>query len=164
MGYEWGGPKPNEIIKSIDNIETPYITNFSDILQNRKAGDIVTIETNKSVYDVTLASHPGNESRPYLGVYIQQNTKIKEDFIERYGRVTPSIIIWFMGLLYWLYLLNLGIGLFNLAPIGPLDGGRMLLVTLQQFLDKDKAVKYWKNIGIFFLALILINLLFAFIR
>ena len=74
------------------------------------------------------------------------------------------IIIWLMGLLYWLYVLNLGIGLFNLAPMGPLDGGRMLLVALQQFLEEKKAIKYWKNIGIFFLALVLINILFAFVR
>ena len=69
-----------------------------------------------------------------------------------------------MGLFYWLYVLNLGIGLFNLAPMGPLDGGRMLLVTLQQYMDEKKAIRYWKNIGLFFLALVLINIAFSFIR
>lgn len=158
------GITENEVIKSIDNIEIKYLTNFSDILRNKKPGDIVIIETNKSVYNVTLAGNPENKSRAYLGVYVQQNTKIKENFIKKYGKFTPAIIIWLMGLLYWLYILNLGIGLFNLAPMGPLDGGRMLLVALQQFFEKEKAIRYWKNIGIFFLALVLINILFAFIR
>ncbi len=158
------GIKGNDIIKSIDNIPTPYLTNFSEVLKNKNPGDIIILETNTSTYNVTLGRNPQNESRPYLGVYVEQNTKINENFINRYGKFTPAVIIWIMGLLYWLYVLNLGIGLFNLAPMGPLDGGRMLLVTLQNFFEEKKAIRYWKNIGFFFLALVLINILFSFIH
>jgi len=158
------GIEENEIIKSIDNTKITSLANFSNILKTKKPGDTIILETNSSTYNITLAENPENKSRSYLGVYVQQNTKIKESFINKYGKFTPIVIIWLMGLLYWLYVLNLGIGLFNLAPMGPLDGGRMLLVALQQFFKKEKAVKYWKNIGIFFLALVLINILFAFIR
>lgn len=158
------GITQNEIIESMDNTKITYLTTFSEILASKKPGDIITLETDKSTYNITLVENPQNKSRAYLGVYVQQNTKIKQSFTEKYGRFTPMIIIWVMGLLYWLYVLNLGIGLFNLAPMGPLDGGRMLLVALQQFFNEKKAIKYWKNIGIFFLALVLINILFAFIR
>ncbi len=158
------GIEENELIKSIDNTKITSLVNFSNILKTKKPGDTITLETNKSTYNITLAENPENKSRSYLGVYVQQNTKIKPSFIKRYGKVTPQIIIWLIGLLYWLYVLNLGIGLFNLAPMGPLDGGRMLLVALQQFFKQEKAIKYWKNIGIFFLALVLVNILFAFVR
>ncbi len=158
------GITKDEIIKNIDNIKTPYLSNFSDALKEKKPGDQITITTDKSVYITTLAENPENKNQSYLGVYVQQNTKIKPSFIEKYGKYTPTVIIWLMGLLYWLYVLNMGIGLFNLAPMGPLDGGRMLLVTLQRFFTEEKARKYWKNIGFFFLALVLINILFAFIR
>jgi len=161
---EQAGITENEVIKSIDNIEVDYLINFSDILKNKKPGDLVVIETNKSIYNITLAENPEDKSRAYLGVYVQQSTKIKQSFVKKYGKFTPLVVIWLMGLLYWLYVLNLGIGLFNLAPMGPLDGGRMLLVALQQFLEEKRAIKYWKNIGIFFLALVLVNILFAFIR
>lgn len=154
----------NDIITSIDNTKITYITNFSNILKTKKPGDTILLETNSSTYNITLAENPENKSNAYLGVYVQQQTKIKPSFIRKYGKPASAIILWLMGLLYWLYVLNLGIGLFNLAPMGPLDGGRMLLVTLQQFFEKKKAMKYWKNIGIFFLALVLINILFAFIR
>lgn len=158
------GIEENELIKSIDNTKITSLVNFSNILKTKKPGDTITLETNKSTYNITLAENPENKSRSYLGVYVQQNTKIKPSFIKRYGKVTPQIVIWLIGLLYWLYVLNLGIGLFNLAPMGPLDGGRMLLVALQQFFKKEKAVKYWKNIGIFFFVLVLINIMFAFVR
>ena len=161
---EKAGMNANELIKSIDNIETKYLINFSTLFQDKKPGDIVTITTNRSTYNISLAENPENASKPYLGVYVQQHTKIKESFEKKYGKFLPLVIIWVIGLLYWLYVLNLGIGLFNLAPMGPLDGGRMLLVALQKFLPEEKAVKYWKNIGFIFLGLVLINVLFAFIR
>lgn len=161
---EQAGITENEIIKSIDNIEIAELANFSNILKTKKPGDTIILETNKSTYNITLTENPENKSKAYLGVYVQQNTKIKENFIKKYGKFTPFVIIWLMGLLYWLYVLDLGIGLFNLAPIGPLDGGRMLLVALQQFFKKEKAIKYWKNIGIFFFVLVLINIMFAFVR
>ena len=161
---EQAGITKGEVIQSIDNIKTPYLTNFSAILKDKKPGEVITLETSNSTYSVTLIEDPQDNNKPYLGVYVKQNTNIKQSFTEKYGRSTPIMIVWFMGLLYWLYVLNLGIGLFNLAPMGPLDGGRMLLVTLQQFMEEKKAVKWWKNIGLFFLVLVLINILFAFIR
>jgi len=158
------GLKENEIITKMDNIETPYLTNFSNILKTKNPGDTIILETNSSAYNITLAESPTNSSKAYLGVFVQQSTKIKESFTEKYGKFAPNMIVWLMGLFYWLYVLNLGIGLFNLAPMGPLDGGRMLLVTLQQYMEEKKAIRYWKNIGFFFLALVLINILAAFIR
>jgi membrane-associated protease RseP (regulator of RpoE activity) len=60
-------------------------------------------------------------------------------------------------------LLNLGIGLFNLVPLGPVDGGRMLRLVLHKFFEKKRADKIWKNISVFFLTIILINILAGFI-
>lgn len=158
------GMNENDVIITIDNIETNYLTNFSRILSTKNPGDTILLATNSSTYNITLGESPANNSKAYLGVFVQQSTKIKDNFIERYGKFAPNIIVWLMGLFYWLYVLNLGIGLFNLAPMGPLDGGRMLLVTLQQYMEEKKAIKYWKNIGLFFLALVLINIAFSFIR
>jgi membrane-associated protease RseP (regulator of RpoE activity) len=158
------GMQSNEIITGIDSINIINAEEFSKILDSKSPGDQITVTTNATTYNITLAPNPSDENKAYLGVYVRPHTKIKESFKETYGSLTPTIIIWFMGLLYWLYVLNLGIGLFNLAPMGPLDGGRMLLVALQKFMDEKKARKYWKNIGFFFLALVLVNVLFAFFR
>ena len=153
-----------EIINKIDDIEIVNTITFSDILTAKKPGDQVSIDTDKSTYSLTLAENPEDNEKAYLGIYVQQNTNINSNFTDKYGIITAKIILWLVGLLYWLYVLNLGIGLFNLAPMGPLDGGRMLLVGLQQFMKEEKAVKLWKNIGIFFLVLVLVNIMFAFIR
>ncbi|MBU2497131.1 MAG: M50 family metallopeptidase, partial [Nanoarchaeota archaeon] len=53
-----------------------------------------------------------------------------------------------------------GIGLVNLLPLGPLDGGRMLLITLPLFTKNEKAVKRIFNIISFIsLLIILVNFL-----
>jgi membrane-associated protease RseP (regulator of RpoE activity) len=59
--------------------------------------------------------------------------------------------------------LNIGIGLFNLLPLGPIDGGRMLKASLDKFIkDEKKAEMIWKRVSLFFLAVVIINLLFGF--
>jgi len=72
---------------------------------------------------------------------------------------------WIAGLLFWLFLLNLGIGLFNLLPIGPLDGGRMFqLVCFKFFKKKSTAMKVWGYTSVIFVTIILANLLAGFLR
>lgn len=158
---EAAGITKGEIIKEIDNIKVNALTNFSSMLGSKKPRDIILLKTNKTSYNITLASNPLDKNKSYLGVYVQQKTKIKEDFKKKYGEITPSILIWLSGLLYWLYILNLGIGLFNLVPLGPIDGGRMLQVTLYKFFKKNKADNIWKNISFFFLFLIILNIVLA---
>ncbi|MCK4521879.1 MAG: site-2 protease family protein [Nanoarchaeota archaeon] len=161
---EQAGITEGDIIKGIDNMETPHLIDFKDILNNKKPGDIVLVKTNKDVYNITLAADPVNSSKPYLGVFISQKTKISESFRQKYGEKTALAFIWAIGLLSWLYLLNLGIGLFNLLPLGPLDGGRMLLVSLEKFYKKEIAKKIWNAVSLFFLILIIANIAFAFIK
>ena len=167
---EDAGMSKGEIVREMDGIEIDYLYNFSNILQNKTPGDTVFIVTDKGNYNITLTNNPEDINKSYLGVYVQQNSEMDEAFIGRYGMATAKIILWFTGspgrygLLFWLYVLNLGIGLFNLVPVGPLDGGRMLSIALKKFFKKEKAQKIFAYVSIFFLTLILINILFAFVR
>ena len=158
---ELEGVTENELITKVDNTKITHLINFTSLLENKTPGDKITLVTNRSAYKITLAENPENKEKAYLGVYVKQNTKIKEDFKAKYGNILPSIILWFLGLLFWLYVLNLGIGLFNLVPIGPIDGGRMSHVILTKYFKKQ-GVKIWKAISFIFLILILINIIYSF--
>jgi membrane-associated protease RseP (regulator of RpoE activity) len=153
-----------EIILRINNIDVPTIENFTAALNNTKPGQQIKIETNVTSYTVTLAEDPQQENKSYLGVYVRQSSKISEGFREKYGMIVTSSLIWVIGLFYWFYVLNLGIGLFNLVPIGPIDGGRMLHTVLTKYLREDIALKVWKFVGTIFLFIILASILFAFIK
>jgi membrane-associated protease RseP (regulator of RpoE activity) len=153
-----------ELIVALDGEKATSIAEFSTLLAGKKAGDSVDVETDKESYAVVLGEHPEEEGSGYLGVQIQQHTSISTAFTDKYGTFSATAILWFLQLLYWLYLLNLGIGLFNLAPMGPLDGGRMLLCTLEKYLEKKRARRYWKNIGFFFFVLVVFNIMFSFVH
>ena len=58
------------------------------------------------------------------------------------------------------FFFNIGIGLFNLLPLGPVDGGRMLYTaSLFIFKDELKAKKLLTAVSFFILAIIVINMI-----
>mgnify|MGYP001558467171 CR=1 FL=1 len=158
------GIKIGEVIQEVNNKPTHYVNNLSTVLRSKKPGDVVTIKTDKASYEIKLAKNPENESLAYIGAYLEQSTKIKDNIKINYGEFLSNALIWVSGLFVILFILNFGIGLFNLVPIGPLDGGRMLQLVLHRMFDKEKGDKYWYYIGMFFLVLIFINITFAFVR
>ncbi len=161
---EQAGMIPGDVIVSINGVNITTVYNLSLILNNTNPGNRIILNTENMSYSVTLGRNPIHENKSYLGVYIQQNTEINQSFEKKYGSWLAVLIIWFIGLFYWLYVLNLGIGLFNLVPLGPIDGGRMLLAVLKKKYPEQKALSIWKAVSSFFLMIILINLVFAFLR
>lgn len=72
-----------------------------------------------------------------------------------------ELIFFIQGLLFWVFLINFGVGAANLLPIGPLDGGRMWTIVAQRYSKKN-----WKRIMAIVsyatLALLIINFAFWF--
>jgi len=161
---EIAGITENELIIGIDNMPINTVENFTEIMQNKPSGESIVITTNITNYNITLAESPDNESRGYLGIYLTQNQEIKENVLQKYGKILPDVFVWFVGLFYWLYVLNIGIGLFNLVPLGPIDGGRMLQLAMHRLFKKKKGDIVWKTISYIFLGLVLINVLWPFIQ
>ncbi len=161
---ETAGIQIGEIIQQIDDKPVPYVANLSTALRSKRPNDITTIKTDKSSYKIKLAKNPENESLAYLGAYLEQSTKIKDNAKANYGEFLPKALIWVYGLFVILVVLNFGIGLFNLVPIGPLDGGRMLQLVLHRIFNKEKGNKVWYYIGMFFLILIFFNIVAGFVR
>lgn len=157
---EKAGMQVGEVITKVEDKEIKSIEDFIEELNYSKPGDNIAIVTENNNYDIELMPHPDNESRGMLGVIVNQDIGINPSFAG--GKYVGLFILWLMGLLYWLWVLNLGIGLFNLAPIGPIDGGRMLLATLEKYMPKERAYTIWKNVSFAVLILVVVNILAAF--
>jgi len=158
------GIQEGEVVKEIDDVKIVTLDDFSNLLKNKSPGTSIELKTNRSEYNIILAKNPENDSASYLGVYVQQGARVKESFEQTYGAFIPAAILWTFGLFRWLIILNLGIGLFNLVPIGPIDGGRMLQLGLRTMFSKETGDKLWRHISIIFLVLVLVNIGVAFIR
>ena len=163
---EDAGVHVGEIITLINGKEMMDLKTFQTFLNTEvKAGEKISLTTNKTSYQVTLKEKPHDGDSPYLGVYVKQASDIKPDVKEKYGEWIPKILIWILGLFYWLFLLNIGIGLFNLVPLGPIDGGRMLKTALERIMkDQKKAHAIWKYISLFFLIILLILIFYGFFK
>lgn len=172
IGYEGG---------SIENIQTH--SDLDSFLENTKPGDNVVITTaEEGSFDLTLGQRD-NENIGYMGIgfvwsnsereELSQFTTILFKFWEQPGPSNLLMRIMFvpdnysyefyvpgfvLTALAWILIFNLGVGMFNLLPLLPLDGGK-ILSTLFEKVSSKSVSKYltWTVSGIS-LFLILLNL------
>ncbi len=157
------GMQEGAIIKSINGVQTPHISNFTDMMVSTKPGEVIAIMTQNDSYNITLVENPGNASRGFLGIAAEQHYSPKQGLNINYPWLFP-VVGWFSGLFTWLFILNLGIGLFNLVPLGPIDGGRMLNIVLVKWLGEKKGGKLWGAISLFILAVLALLIIMAFVH
>jgi len=132
-------------ILAIDNQPTLNKGQFFEITSDLKPEETIKLSTDKGDFSLTLAQHPRDETKGFMGITFLQQHLIME---------------WINLLIMWLFIINLGIGLFNLLPLGPVDGGRIFYVTSLFFIKSEqKAKKIWGYVSFIFLVLLFINLL-----
>jgi membrane-associated protease RseP (regulator of RpoE activity) len=152
------------LITGINNVTTLTTQEFSDEISLVKPGDNITIMTNETTYNLTVTSHPDNPKKAYLGI---TGLTDERKFIGESGasKILFDIFLWIKNLMQWIFVLSFGIGLANLLPLGPVDGGRMLQIALQRIYgDKQKGDVMWRKVSIFFLFILAINILFPIIK
>ncbi|MEM4245382.1 MAG: M50 family metallopeptidase, partial [Candidatus Nanoarchaeia archaeon] len=162
-GYpaEQAGMTAPVTITAIDGQETLSGINFTEITSKLKPNQTIVLETEKGNYIITTTQNPDNASKGFMGVGgLVQKTGIKKDVEQKYGTFWPKALLWTNMLLMWLFVINLGIGIFNLLPLGPVDGGRMFyVVSLWIFKDKKRAMKAWALTSFICISLIIVNLI-----
>ena len=137
------------IIVGINNYEVTSLDDLSNILSNIGPEKRITIKTEvlagnhyeENIFTLTTVEGVENKSRGFIGISeLSNNLKLKND------TPYPELIYFFTGrspdfhgLLFFIILINLGVGLFNLLPITILDGGRMWKILL------DKAIPKYSN-------------------
>ena len=122
--------KEGMVIESIDNHKINDSNSYIDAVSNLKPGQNVTVGTNEGDYSLTLDKNPNNESRGYMGVQAVKHYELDDGVASVYGDSLPWVWFGVLELFQWIFMLNLGIGLFNLLPIKPLDGGHMFETLL----------------------------------
>ncbi len=146
-------------IYTVNGIDTLDDASFVNVTQDLQPGDTVTLGTDKGDYTLTLVGNPENSSKAFFGVSgFQQDTSLKEEY--SYLHSFTGIFDWIKLLLVWVFLISVGVGLFNLLPLGPVDGGRMFYALMLVITKKESLAKNILLVSsLFCLALILINML-----
>jgi len=114
-----------------------------------------TIEIGNSthMYTLTTAAHPDDPTRGYLGVQtLQTEYAIRDDVPHWIYHIVRILGAFF----FWIYALSLGLGAFNLLPLGPVDGGQMIRLAFKRIFGKKKGNTYWARLGIFLLVVVIL--------
>jgi len=146
-------------ISGVNGNQTLAFVSFLDTLSAAAPGETMLLETNKGNYSVTPVANPDDPTKAFLGVSgLEQEVVLKEQF----ASLEPlrPVLDWLQLFLIWLFLIHIGIGLFNLLPLGPLDGGRMFYaVAFAIVKDTKKAKRALMLSTTLCLVLIIINFL-----
>ncbi len=158
------GLKSGMILQEVNGNKINESSVLSNILEAKKPGEVLNFKANDSYYNVTLSSNPENNTKAILGIsFSNYKIELKEKF-KPYS-ILYKIFSWFGMLLFWLFNITVGVGLFNLLPLGPVDGGRMFNSALIYFTkDEKKSLRILTTVSLIILALILINMYPFFLR
>ena len=147
------------IIESIDNHVINDSSSYMSIVGTFKPGDNVTVGTNQGTYTLTLGKNPNNESVGYFGIQAAKHYELNSN---AFGPL-PWIYFNLAELFQWMFVLNLGIGTFNLLPMKPLDGGKMLEILLSYKLPERQYKPLVNSISVIMAMIIVVSLLASFI-
>jgi len=133
------GIERGELIQSIEIVGGGiWIFNTNndlfDILTKYPPGTKIILGTDIGDYPFTLEASSVDPTRSVLGVSVIQHRSFSQEGREKHSNFYLYFIKWSAELVVWLFFLNLGIGLFNLSPMLPLDGG----LILKSFLKNHK--------------------------
>lgn len=171
-GYpaELAGLPANVPITGINGEETLTFQEFSEILQCTVPGDTITVTTlddqgNSGSYDLTLIENPESPGSVLMGIStITNEYDIKSEYQGTSYDIAYNVLDWLSSFLRWLFILSLGIGLFNLLPLPIVDGGKMTQIFLHNLKGKVKGELLYHRISVIFLIVLLFSIFFPMLK
>jgi membrane-associated protease RseP (regulator of RpoE activity) len=176
-GIDVGGPAENKLwlgaqLIEIDNVPINSYEDYSNVVEGIVPGENITILTNENKLITITAAENYRDNIGILPIAATSRWEFAnplivaavaaEDLVGYRPTIHPyvynSVIPWEgITILKWIFMLNFGIGLVNLLPAVPLDGGYMLRGLIEKRVKKETAKRVSYAVALFVLALIIIN-------
>jgi len=129
----------NGTIYSLEGERVRYTSQLDVISEDFQPNQTVRVNTSEGAFNVTLGEKNGSA---YMGVLLRRNEGFLatfQDMISDNREIKPQYkefegaVSWTLSMLQVVALLNFLIGMFNLLPVKPLDGGQMVSTVMQRF-------------------------------
>lgn len=128
-----------DVIIGLNDTMISNWTAVSIFMVDAEAGSQLTIHTLNGDVTIILAASELNESRGYMGVFGADYWEPKPGW-DLF--LTPMFVFHLNQVVFWCYLILLSVALFNLLPIPPLDGDKLLSNGLSLVIKDEKKIKY----------------------
>jgi membrane-associated protease RseP (regulator of RpoE activity) len=142
------------IVQSINGVDTTTLSNAEVVFSQLKIGENVTLQTTSGNYTIKTGANPDNSSKGYIGIRAMQQEFVNSNVAKTVGTQSPWFIYSLQQLFFWIFLLNFSVGIFNLLPVKPLDGGLLLEELLGYKLSESVVNKIMTPLSYFLILLI----------
>jgi Zn-dependent protease len=147
------------IIYQINNNSIKSIKDLENAMTKINPGENVKIYTTSGTYEIKTSSHPLNSSRPYIGIAnISVAYKYKLFSKDYASKNLINLIVHWQVFLQILFILSLGVGVANMLPLKPFDGGLFFEEIFVNFFETEIGKKLINILSFIVFTLILINL------
>lgn len=143
------GLQEDVIYNHVNNLTVLSTEEVQKAFESIKVNETITIGDDFHNYTLTTTARNTSPDKPVIGVNLKTRFTNEDN-------IFLKILLWFQGLLTWIFMLSLGLGLANLLPIGPVDGGRMLGESLTKTLGEEKGKKIWTKITLVMIFIIIV--------
>lgn len=181
QGVVEGSPAENVLspgmrLLELDSVPVNTVEEFREFMRSASPGQSVSILTDAGRFSIQLAENPEDKDRGYLGVRLARPAIPRSEFLDLRVGVRELTMV-FMGAsalnsyayeasaprplieaLIWVAALSFGIGLVNLLPIVPLDGGYIFSGLVERVSSERVARRVSYALSLAVLALIIINI------
>lgn len=167
-------------IVEIDGVKIDNQDTLREFMESKNPGDkvnIVTedIESDSTMnYEITLGEYPSNKSKAYLGVgsfpkgssgliqkILLSAMSFKDLSVYYKPKISADFVYFIFHLLWWIMIINLLVAIFNMLPLGILDGGRFFYLGVLSLTKSEKISKFFSK-AMFYLIVSFFVLLMAF--
>ncbi len=143
----------NGTLQQINGERIDTVDDLRNVSETIEVGEPVSVWSSEGNFSMEAVSKQ-NHSGGYIGIRVGTSTVVKEEYQEY-----SSGLSWFTQLLLTVGTLNLLIGLFNMLPIVPLDGGLMVDSLLREY--REKSLETFYRVSVVGWALILASIVLA---
>ena len=173
--------KLQRIITEINKVRVTSFGKMQEEFENYSPGDKIIIKTtdgeNEFSDEITLGEHPDKKGKPWLGIGFSDNSQgkisrkilslvpsYKKPFV--YYKPKNDFTLFAKDLLWWIFIINVLVALFNMLPLGILDGGRFFYLSILGITKSEKTAtrsfKFLTFLILFLIMLLIIKWLFGF--
>jgi len=129
------------IIVGIDDYQIQTVEDLNAALIEAGVGKEISVYTNVSgdinEFRLTTVKDPDKGSeKGFIGIAFAGSPNAR--MLKPEASYLEGLIVFFEGMFYWLFLINFGVGAFNLLPIRGLDGGKMWEIFALRLMERKK--------------------------
>jgi membrane-associated protease RseP (regulator of RpoE activity) len=148
------------VITEIDGQKVNSVEDLTLILDSVPPGEEIKILTTEGDFTLETVSSIEDQEKSYIGISNVKTDLYYKGPLEFLGnaRMGESIYFWFFGLFNWALILNIAVGVVNLLPILPFDGGLIQQALFEKIFKKETANKVVIGLSILTASLIILNM------